>query len=360
MTNKVAIIGGGYVGIQLAKELENKADITLIEPRSHFAHAPALIRSVVDPTVLDQALIPYDKLLNRGKLVQAKAQSVTEKGVTLEDGTFIEANYIVIATGSENATPFKPKGADISAFRSISAEVHMRLVAAKTVAIVGAGAVGVELAGEIAHFMPEKDVTLISADIKMFPNNSDKLGIQLKKKLVKAGVKIITGARAENLESLTEPYSGSLKLSTGTQVSADLIFPVIGSRACSALLEDLPDTEQTKSARYKVDKWMRPSSLPNVFAAGDVADAGSPMTIVAISGQLQWLSKTLKALVKGNKVENLKPYKPASKAPILVPLGPRKGNSDMVLFVAGDWLTSFIKGKDLFITTYRKALGRES
>jgi NADH dehydrogenase FAD-containing subunit len=39
MTKHIAIIGGGYLGFRLAKAMENKANVTLIEPRSHFVHS---------------------------------------------------------------------------------------------------------------------------------------------------------------------------------------------------------------------------------------------------------------------------------------------------------------------------------
>jgi pyruvate/2-oxoglutarate dehydrogenase complex dihydrolipoamide dehydrogenase (E3) component len=315
---------------------------------------------VVDPGLLDRALIPYDRLLSRGTLVQARAAGVDEGGVTLEDGTRIDADYVVVATGSENAMPFKAKGANIDGLRADNARINRMLTAAKSVAIVGAGAVGTELAGEIAHFIPEKEVTLISDQSALFPDMPPKLGAALKTKLEAAGVKLVLGARADNLESLTEPYTGELTLSNGQSVAADLIFPVIGSRGSSELLEALPGAEKGSSNRVKVDGWMRPSSLPNVFAAGDVADMGDGMTIVATSRQLPWLKKTLASLLDGKTLEEVKPYAPwkAGKAPILIPLGPQMGNSFLVLFTAGDFLTRMMKGKDLFLAKYTKALGR--
>jgi NADH dehydrogenase FAD-containing subunit len=358
MTKRIIIVGGGYVGVQLAKALDNKADVTLIEPCSHFVHAPAMIRAVVDPQVLDQGLIPYDDLLTNGQVVRARAKSVSTAGVTLEDGTEVLGDYIVVATGSDNAMPFKPANDNIEAFRADSARIHGMLAAAQNVAIVGAGAVGTELAGEIAHFMPDKKVTLISSESSLFPTMPARFGKALLGKLNEAGVKTIFNARAENLESMTEPYLGELQLSNGDSIAADLIFPVIGSRAKSTLLEPLPGVVKGHAGRIKTDPWLRPSDLPNVFAAGDVAEAGDAMTIVAVSRQVPWLKKTLTSLIDGKKVEDLGKYKPWGKAPILVPLGPQKGNSYLVMFTAGDFLTRLMKGKDLFVSKYRKMLNQ--
>jgi len=361
MSKRIVIVGGGYIGAELAKSLEEKADVTLIEPRSHFVHAPAMIRAVVDPALLDQALIPYDGLLKRGKIIREQAKVIDGTSVTLENGEKVFADYIVVATGSNNATPFKPDETGIAGLKADNARVNGMLNAANNVVIVGAGAVGVELAGEIAHAMPEKKITLVSDQQSLFPDMPAKLGQGLEAKLRGAGVELVFGARAENLESLTAPYAGTLKLSNGAEMTADLIFPAIGSRATSILLEDLPGAVKSSANRIKTDAWMRPSSsLPNVFAAGDVADAGDAMTIVAASRQLPWLKKTLMAVVAGKKVEDLAPYKPwaQGKAPILIPLGPKKGSSFLVLFIAGNLLTGMMKGKDLFISKYRKLLGQ--
>ncbi|KEJ88312.1 NAD(P)/FAD-dependent oxidoreductase [Sulfitobacter donghicola] len=359
MSQKIAIVGGGYVGAELAKSLDDTVEVTLIEPRSHFVHAPAMIRAVVDPSLLDRALIPYDRLLTNGRVIASKAKAIDAKGVTLEDGTRVEADQIVVATGSGNAVPFKPQGSDIADLKADNQRIHQQLKAAQSIGIVGAGAVGTELAGEIAHAMPDKQVTLISSDDSLFPTMPSKLGRSLAAKLRKAGVTLILGQMAENLKSLTKPYTGPLQLADGSQHDFDLIFPVIGSRANSELLEALAGVEKSTANRIKVDPWMRPSALPNVFAAGDVVDAGDAMTIVAISRQLPWLKATLTGVVEGKTVEDMKPYKPwGSKALILVPLGPKQGNSFLGFFTAGDFLTSKMKGADLFLQKYAKLLNQ--
>lgn len=359
MSKRIAIVGGGYLGVDLAKSLDDSAEVTLIEPRSHFVHAPAMIRAVVDPSLLDRALIPYDRLLKNGRVLRARATGVDAGGVTLDNGQRVEADYVVLATGSSNAMPFKPFGDDIDGLRQANQRVHEKLTTARSIGIVGAGAVGTELAGEIAYAMPGKQITLISDTDRLFPTMPDKLGNALAGKLRDAGVTLALGKRAENLQSMTEPYAGRLKLSDGTEQEFDLIFPVLGSRASSQPIEGLPDTQKSTANRVKVDRWMRPSSLPNLFAGGDVADAGDGMTIVATSRQLPWLKATLKGLMAGKPLEEMKPYKPwGPKAPILVPLGPKRGNSFLGQFTAGDLLTRKMKGEDLFLTKYNKLLNR--
>lgn len=358
----LVIVGGGYIGVELAQSLSATYAVTLVEPRSAFVHAPAMLRGLVDPGVREQALIPYDRVLKDAKLVAARAVGVTSEGargtgVALEGGETLPADVIVLSPGASNGGIFKPADEDIDTFRARQARVEADIKSATRIVIVGAGAVGVELAGEIAHAHPEKAVTLISSEPKLFPDFPAKLGADLAAKLEAMGVSLVLGARADNLASTTEPYAGQVSLSNGAVIEADLVIPAIGSKPQTALFDGLDGVQKGADGRVKVDGYLRPSRLENVFAAGDAVDTGDAMTIVATSRQQPWLAKLLAALAAGKPLESQKPYTPWGKAPILVPLGPRKGASFLMVATFGDWITRMIKGKDLFIAKYRKLLG---
>ncbi len=357
MQKHIAIVGGGPLGVDLAKSLDNKAKVTLIEQRSHFIHTPAMIRAIVDPTLLDRALIPYDKTLKSGKVVQGYATKIDASGVTVDNRTHIPADYVVIATGSSYAAPFKIDGDNIDKLRMANKKTHDMVASARTIAIVGAGVVGIELAGEIASALPDKKIILISKATKLMPDLPERFGKSLLKKLQKLGVEIILGERAEDLKQTDSPYAGPLTLSNGQIIEADIIFPVIGARANSSLLTGLPNIEIGRSNRVKVDPWLRPSTdLPNVFAAGDVAETGDLMTIVGIVRQIPWLKKMLSNAIKGKPITKTTPYAPWKNAPIIVPLGPEKGGSYLFMSL-GNRITSIMKGKDLFLSKRNKIMG---
>ncbi|UWP99886.1 NAD(P)/FAD-dependent oxidoreductase [Aliiroseovarius crassostreae] len=358
MSKRVVIIGGGFIGFELARALDRLADVTLIEAQTHFVHAPAMLRAVVNPDLLDRALIPYDKLLKRGRVIRARATQVLPDGVRLEGGETVPADFIVVATGAKNAAPFRPQSHDILEFRKELDRVHAQLLDARSVLIVGAGAVGVELAGEISHAFPDKMLTLISGATRLFPEFPQSLGKTITRKLRAAGVEIQFGQRATDLENRTIPYAGKVQLADGQELEADLVFPALGAEAKSDLLTSLPGVKIASCNRVKVDVWMRPSCYPNVFAAGDVADIGDAMTVVATTRQLPWLIKTFRAIVRGKTVEELRPYTPWARPPILLPLGPKHGASYLSYLTVGDIPTSLIKGRDLFLTKFNKAMGR--
>lgn len=56
--SSLVIVGGGYIGVELAQGLQETFDVSLVEPRDAFVHAPAMLRALVDPAVRESALIP--------------------------------------------------------------------------------------------------------------------------------------------------------------------------------------------------------------------------------------------------------------------------------------------------------------
>ena len=71
----VAVIGGGYGGVNVAKALDEIADVVLVEPKDAFFHNIAALRGLVDPDWLPRIFIPYDGLLKRGRVVRDRVAS---------------------------------------------------------------------------------------------------------------------------------------------------------------------------------------------------------------------------------------------------------------------------------------------
>ncbi len=358
---RVVIVGGGYAGTLLARALEPIAEVVLIEPKAAFVHNVAAIRAVVDPAWLDKLILPYDHLLKRGRVLRDRVIAIEGDGVRLAANGSLEGDFLIVATGSRYAQPFKASGDSISDFRSALLDAHEQLKAARSVAIVGAGAVGVELAGEIATGMSGKQIDLVSATAMLFPDFTPALGRRLGAELAAMDVSVHLGATAEGLREVMRPTSGPLAIAGQSSFAADLIFPVMGAKPDNALLKALPGAAFDPLGRVAVDKWLRPGGARNVFALGDVAATGDLMTIVAISRQAPWLAKAIKAVIAGRALEKLPHYSPWIAPPILVPLGPKRGASVLPLtksgFAVGGFPTSLIKGKSLFIPRYRKEFG---
>jgi apoptosis-inducing factor 2 len=360
MVKRVIVVGGGYAGTALARALDKVADVQLVDARDRFVHNVAAIRGVVDPSLLDRILIPYDRLLRRGSVRQSTVTGASSNGVTLTDGEHIEGDIMVVATGSHYASPFKPQGYSTQAFAESLRTAHGNLTSANAVAIVGGGAVGTELAGEISSAFPGKAVTLVSGSPSLMPGYSDKLAGTLAAQLRSKGVLLHFNRRVENLVAHDRPFTGSLGKDLGGG-REQLIFPALGARPTTAVFQQMPSATFDVQRRVEVDAWLRPAGSHNIFALGDAAATGDPMTIVAITRQVPWLAKTITALLAGQTIESLTPYKPWPMRGILVPLGPRDGASVLPILrngmLVGRWLTSRLKGRELFVPRYLKEFG---
>src|SRR5271166_5016462 len=254
----VIIVGGGYAGTALAKRLDPNADVILVEPRDAFIHNVAAIRALVDPSLLKTIILPYDKLLKRGRVVRERAAAIEEGTVVLQSGARLAADVIVVAIGSDYARPFKPKTDTASDFASSIKNTHEILRNADSIAIAGAGAVGVELAGEIAAVMKGKQVTLVSEGASLFPSYTKGLGHSLAAQLRKLGVTLRLGVKAKTDDFMNEPNCGSLLLATGEEIRAELSIPALGSHPVTRLLRTAGDIGFDPHGRVKVDAWLRP------------------------------------------------------------------------------------------------------
>ena len=123
---------------------------------------------------------------------------MSSRGVTFADGDQIEGDIVVVATGSSFASPFKPQGGSTQQFADSLRAAHSNLMSARAVAIVGGGAVGVELAGEISSAYPRKAVMLISGSPSLMPGYSNKLARTLAAQLRSKGVSLRFNRRLEN------------------------------------------------------------------------------------------------------------------------------------------------------------------
>src|SRR6266481_1948943 len=157
----VVVVGGGYGGVAVAKALDATSDVVLVEPKDAFMHNIAALRALVDPSWLSRIFFPYEGLLANGRVVRDRAVLVDPDRVVTESGEEIAADYVVLATGSSYPFPAKTDLVDTDHAQEKVRQTHDALAAADRVLLIGAGPVGIELAGEIRHVWPEKTIMLL-------------------------------------------------------------------------------------------------------------------------------------------------------------------------------------------------------
>jgi NADH dehydrogenase FAD-containing subunit len=348
----VVVAGGGYGGVTVAKALDDFADVTLVDPTDAFVHNVAAWRSLVAPAWLDKIFLPYANLLEHGRFVRDRVAGVDGSWVTLGSGEELDPDYLVLATGSWYPFPAKLEEPDAASARSDVRAAHEALLAADHALIVGAGPAGLELAGEIKSFFPEKRVTIadVSPDILVGPYEQE-LRDELRRQLDALGVELRLGSALDGLPSAPPATLAPIRVATadGGELVADIWFRAFGVRPHSSFLEGGSlDDHRDERGYVRVDEHLRVVGEQHVFALGDVADADRDMAGVA-GRQAPVVVENIRALSEGRSElttwETLPPL-------IAIPLGPEGGAGFLGDGVAGSAQIAEVKGRDMLIDNY--------
>ena len=353
----VLVVGGGYGGIKVAKALDDIVEVTLLDPKEAFIHNIAAWRALVEPEWLDRIFFPYERLLAEGRFVRGSAASIDGRRVTLASGETLEADYLVLATGSSYPFPAKNEELDIASARRRVEEAHEALLAAERVLIIGAGPSGLELAGEIKSFYPAKQVTIadVADDILTGPYD-EALRDELRRQLAALDVRLQLGQTLSGLPGAEPATLATIRISTGdgTELLADIWFRAFGVRPHSDFLDQGSLADARDERGYvRVDDYLRVVGETNVFALGDVSDADRDMAGVA-TRQSAVVAANIRTLITDGGT--LRTYE---KIPtmIAIPLGPEGGAGWLGDGLAGAATISEVKGRELGVANFVEFFG---
>src|ERR1700751_1528717 len=103
----VVVLGCGCAGIQVARPLDDLADVVLVEPKDDFVHNVAALRALVDPAWLERVYLAYTGLLGRGRGVRDRGvEAGADQGV-LAAGAELSPDYLLLASGPGSPFPAK-------------------------------------------------------------------------------------------------------------------------------------------------------------------------------------------------------------------------------------------------------------
>ena len=198
-----------------------------------------------------------------------------EVEVTSKDGkkSTIAAKHIIIATGSKpRDLPFLKIDHD-RVWDSTDAMIPQS--APKTLAVVGAGAIGMEFADVHAAFGTQ--VTIIEAADRVLPLEDRDVSAVVEKAYRRRGINILAGAKLEKADVGKDGVTLTVKTAKGeTQtIQAERVLSAIGR---VPLVDDIglekAGVKMTDRGFIQVDRQMR-TSVEGIYAIGDVA--GPPL-----------------------------------------------------------------------------------
>ena len=271
----IVIVGGGLAAARTAEQLrraEYTGPVTIVSDEGHLPYdRPPLSKEVLRKEVDDVALKPrefYDEkdiTLRLG--AAATSLDTAAQTVTLDDGTVLGYDELVIATGLvPRRIPAFPDLEGIRVLRSFDESVALRehASAAKHAVVIGAGFIGCEVAASLRSL--GVDVVLVEPQPTPL---ASVLGEQIGELVARLhrdeGVDVRTGISVAEVRG--DGQVESVVLTDGTELAADLVVVGIGSR---------PATEWLAGSGVEVDNGVicdeaGRTSAPNVWALGDVA-----------------------------------------------------------------------------------------
>src|ERR1700681_4600841 len=314
---QIVVVGGGAAGLELATRLGDRlgrrglARITLVDcarthlwkPMLHSVAAGSLDPGEYEVNYLAQAhwhgfryrfgeLAGLDRTAKQVRL----AAMFDDKGRQINPPRSVRYDTLVIAIGSitnDFGTPGVAEHA-VQLETPAHAERFNRLlvnacIRAQTqeapiragqlhVAIIGAGATGTELAGELHRttrevvaygldrINPERDIRimLVEAADRILPGLPKRISEAVQRLLGKLGVEVRSGAR------VTKVAADGVQLADGSFIPSELAVWTAGVKAPD-VLRDLDGLEVNHINQLVVEPTLRTTRDPDIFAIGDCA-----------------------------------------------------------------------------------------
>ena len=299
---QVVIIGGGFGGVAAAKVLANtEVDVTLVDRTNHFLFQPLLYQVATATLAPSDIAVPIRWLTRRHRrtavlMGEVTAVDAAARLVRLADGRTLPYDFLIVATGARHAyfghDAWEASAPGLKTLEDAT-RIRERLLrafeeaewsddaaqreACLTVAIVGGGPTGVELAGiipDITRHAIARDfrridtrrtrVVLVEAGPRLLTAFPDALAQQARADLEELGVEVRTDTRVTGIEE------GAVLLG-GERLRARTIIWAAGNTASP--LVRLLGAPVDRAGRVVVEPDLSVPGHPELFVAGDAAAA---------------------------------------------------------------------------------------
>lgn len=335
-TAHVVIVGGGFAGVKVARELrdEGGVHVTLISDYEEFRYSPALYRTATGHMKRESS-IPIASLFDGSENItfkKARIVSIDRKKRVIVTNTDEQINYdycvlaLGVVTSFFGIPGLEKYSYSIKSGREVEQlkrHLHRELIDEhaldKNYVIVGAGPTGVELAGALgqylarirkSHSIPHGKITieLIEAADRVLPAMKDRASRLATKRLEKLHVNVMTGRHVKG------EAENSLNID-GRSIPTHTVIWTAGVTNNPFYKRNIGQFTLNEKGRVQVDEYFRVDE--HCFVAGD--NAAVPFSGLALSAirNARYISD---AIMRSLENRNLKParFKDPAKA---VPLG---------------------------------------
>ena len=297
---KHLILGNSAAALSAVKairENDSMSNITLVSAENHYAYSPVLLPYYVSKKIKRSALFLADERFYQQNNVElilgnpATRVDPQNQQVTLTNDGILEYDNLLIATGSSPKSLGIPgeELAGIFTLKTVDDADNLVKAAAKMkdVVIMGGGLIGLQAAN--ALYREGRNIKIIIGSKQPLSRNVDpSCAENVCQGIRECGMTILFETYAESIEKAKNKLSVSL--STGQNLEADAV--IIG-KGVSANMQMVAESDIAVNHGIIVDETMR-TNVPNVFAAGDVAEG-----LNLITGQRQVIATWPNACSQG-------------------------------------------------------------
>lgn len=303
---KVVIVGAGFGGLKLARQLNNKPgfEVVLIDRYNYHQFQPLFYQVATAGLDASNISFPLRKVFQKSKNVHIRLAELKE--VKAAANTIItsigEITYdvLVLATGAdtnffgntvlaENAFPMKSTVEALQIRHSLLQlfeNAHtiadpLSLQRLMNIVVVGGGPTGVEVSGALAEMKkyvlpkdyPELDfstmnIYLIENSAKILEAMSEKSSIQSKQYLTKLGVTVLNNTRVKE-------YDGKdVLMVSGESIPASTVIWAAGVKG--NVPEGINQNLIARGNRIKTDRHCKVQGYDNIYVIGDLAYMETP------------------------------------------------------------------------------------
>ena len=359
----IAIVGGGFAGTTLARELDCALppgyQLLLISEESYTTFNPMLPEAVSASVFPEQVVAPIRQMLTRGRLIMGRVSAIDPAAKTLRCATLagertVTYEHLVLAFGNRARLDLIPGLAEHALpLKTVGDAMHIRNMVLRCVArieleddpavrrrlghfvVIGGGFSGVEVAGElvdclksIRRYYPrvaadELKVTVLQDQPRLLLELSERLGAAAHRSLAARCVDIRTGTKAVAVSD------EAVTLADGTMLPSATVICTIGTRP-NALVEGLG--VPTERGRIVVNGDLSIKDMPGLWAIGDCAQVPNardgkvaPPTAQFAVREARCLARNLAALLAGRPTRVFH-YRPRGS---MAAIGHLKGVADV-------------------------------
>jgi NADH dehydrogenase len=298
--NRVVVIGAGFAGIEVARGLGRAGiPVTLIDRQNHHLFQPLLYQvatAALSPADIAEPVRRVLRGLASVEVVLGKVTAIdqTARAVMLSNGSAFAFDWLIVATGATHGyfghdewDHFAPGLKTIEDARKIRSQLLTAFEKAEmshnpaeqkqlmTIAVIGGGPTGVELAGSIAELArytlvrdfnrirPESaTVLLLEAGPRILTAFPESLAAYAQRKLAKLGVTVRTNCPVQDVRPNT-------LLAAGEEIGVG--FAIWAAGVTASGLGKLLGVPTDRAGRVTVNRDLSVPGLKNIYVLGDLA-----------------------------------------------------------------------------------------